>query len=116
MLRFAFYLCFTQVTFLKKIYLFIYFGCAGSSLLHGLLFSYGIQGLLVAVFRLLTVRACLVMEHRLQVMQASAVVARRLLKQELSSWSTCIVRCYVVCGIFSDQDQKELAGVLSVIF
>jgi len=65
------------------------------------LFSYGIQRLLVAVFRLLTVRASLVMEHRLQVMQASAVVAPRLLKQELSSWSA---RAFsVVCGIFPDQ-------------
>ena len=44
--------------FFKKIYLFYYFGCFGSSLLHGGLLFIAVHGLLLAV-------ASLVAEHGL---------------------------------------------------
>ena len=76
-----------RIYLLQDLFKFTFTGCAGSSLLLGLLLSYGNQGLLVAVLRLLTVWASLVAECRLQFMQTSVVVTPRLLKQGLSSWN-----------------------------
>ena len=67
-------------TFYKKVYLFIFiFGCAGSSLLHGLFSSCDKQGATLAVVCwLLIAEAFLVAELGFQGTRASAVAARGL--------------------------------------